>query len=54
MVLGKIMNYIKKYKERRIPYNIRMSIIEKYFIEEIEELSEKEIKDAITKKLEKI
>ena len=44
----------KKYKERRIPYNIRMSIIEKYFIEEIEELSEKEIKDAITKKLEKI
>ena len=30
-----------------------MSIIEKYFIEEIEELSEKEIKDAITKKLEK-
>ena len=44
----------KKYKERRIPYNIRMSIIEKYFIEEIEELSEKEIKDAITKQLEKI
>lgn len=44
----------KKYKERRILYNIRMSIIEKYFIEEIEELSEKEIKDAITKKLEKI
>lgn len=44
----------KKYKERRIPYNIRMSIIEKYFIEEIEELSEKEIKDTITKKLEKI
>ena len=44
----------KKYKERRIPYNIRMSIIEKYFIEEIEELSEKEIKYAITKKLEKI
>lgn len=44
----------KKYKERRIPYNIRMSIIEKYFIEEIEELSEKKIKDAITKKLEKI
>ena len=31
-----------------------MSIIEKYFVEEIEELSEKEIKDAITKKLEKI
>ncbi len=31
-----------------------MSIIEKYFIEEIEELSEKEIKDTITKKLEKI
>ena len=44
----------KTYKERRIPYNIRMSIIEKYFIEEIEELSEKEIKDTITKKIEKI